>query len=364
MLQLAIIGCGTVVEELYVLPLRRLQRAGVISIRALIDNNPGRIARVGRQLGCERGFPDLPSALAAGALDAVVVTSPVGLHALHVVTALEAGCHVFCEKPLTNSVAEARRMTAAARKAGKVLAVGMARRYYPNLAEVGRMIVRGDLGERVEFVLREGGPYGWPIASDAAFKRANSGGGVLLDVGAHTMDTLFWLFGEGRPTACQDDAWAGGVEANATVQLEFSRARGTLQLSWDQPLNSELVIRGERLELRLNNLDVRHYERRDAGQTRWQRVRSAYEWPKDARSSASPLGQPECYYDCFDYELVGFCRAILHGEPVAVDGEGATRVISAIEQAYALAVPMTTGWLTAEEQAVARGNHWRAASTK
>lgn len=359
MIDLAVIGCGTVVEELYVLPLRRLRRAGVLEVRALIDNNAGRIARLGKQLGCTLGYPDLPTALQGTKLDAVLVTSPVGLHALHVVTALEAGCHVFCEKPLTNSVAEARRMSEAARKACKVLAVGMARRYYPSLAEVGQLIARGDLGGRVEFLLREGGPYGWPIASDAAFKRSNSGGGVLLDVGAHTVDTLFSLFGEGRSTACQDDAWMGGVEANSKVELEFPNARGTLQLSWDQPLNSELVIRGERVELKLNNMDVMQYERRERGQTAWRRVRSGYQWPKDARSKTPAMGQPECYYDCFDYELIGFCRAILHGEPVAVDGEAATRVIAAIEQAYSLAEPMSMGWLSADEQAEARRNHWR-----
>ena len=107
-------------------------------------------------------------------------------------------------------------------------------------------------------------------------------------------------------------------------------------------------------------MDVMQYERRDRGQSVWRKVRSAYQWPKDARSKTPAMGQPECYYDCFDYELIGFCRAILHGESVAVDGEAATRVIAAIEQAYSIAQPMSMGWLSAEEQAEARRNHWRA----
>jgi hypothetical protein len=158
--------------------------------------------------------------------------------------------------------------------------------------------------------------------------------------------------------SCQDDAWSGGVEANSRVELEFPNATGVLQLSWDQPLNSELIIRGDRVEIRLNNLDVMHYDRRAVGQ-RWKRVRSGYEWPKDARSTAPARGQPECYYDCFDYELVAFCRAILHGEPVAVDAEAAGRVIGVIEQAYTLAQPMSMAWLGEDEQGVARQNHWR-----
>ncbi len=362
MLNLAIIGCGTVVEELYVLPLRRLAKAGVLRIAALVDREPRRIERLGCQMGRPAGHADLASALRAGPLEAVLVTSPVGLHAEHVVQALEAGCHVFCEKPLTNSTREATRMIEAARKAQRVLAVGMTRRFYPNLAEIAGIIQRGELGEPVRFTLLEGGPYGWPIASDAAFRRERSGGGVLLDVGAHTIDSLCGLFGEPRVTACEDDAQAGGVEANVRLNLEFPRASGVLQLSWDQPLNSGLHVAGARGEVRMNNLEIVDYERREAGGN-WRRIRSGFTWPSEPRTTSPARGQPQCYYDCFDYQLTAFCRAILHGEPVAVDGTAAARVTAAIESAYSQSRPMQMPWLDERANQCMRDRHWRAPAT-
>lgn len=357
-LNLAIIGCGTVVEELYVLPLRRLAKAGVLRITALIDREPRRMERLGAQLGRPAAHADLASAVEAGKIGAVLVTSPVGLHAHHVVAALGAGCHVFCEKPLTNSSAEAARMIEAAERFQRVLAVGMARRFYPNLAEIAGILRRGELGEPVRFTLREGGPYGWPIATDAAFRRERSGGGVLLDVGAHTIDSLCWLFGEPRVLHCEDDSLRGGVEANVRLQIEFPSASGQVQLSWDQPLNSGLHVAGPRGELRVNNLEIVDYERRQVG-GEWQRIRSQFTWPSETRPTTPRRGQPQCYYDCFDYQLTAFFRAILHGEPVAVDGRAAAVVTGAIEASYAIARPMALPWLDAPLRDLLVAGHWR-----
>lgn len=358
MLNLAIVGCGAVVDELYVLPIRRLARAGVINVAALVDRDLRQIARIGRELRVSVSHPDLQSALRAGRIDVVLVASPAGLHAEHTVTALEAGCHVFCEKPMATTSRDAERMIEAATRRSRRLAIGMARRFYPSLAEVAGILARGELGDAVTCTLREGGPYGWPVASDSAFRRERSGGGVLVDVGAHTIDTLCWLFGEPRVLSCEDDSLAGGVEANVRVDLEFPAVRGELQLSWDQPLNSELRIRGSRGEVRLNNLEIVDYERRDPGGT-WRRIRSTHQWPAEVLGSSPRMGQPRCYYDCFDYQLTAFFRAILHGEPIAADGLAGVRAIQVMESAYACSRPMAMPWLGLAAVEAIRTRHWR-----
>src|SRR6056297_1348817 len=90
----------------------------------------GRIGRrldAGRWLGHLAGPPPravdrLDPLLSDPEVEAVWVLSPPDLHAEHVITALEAGKHVLCEKPLATTSADAHRMVAAARRTGRTLA--------------------------------------------------------------------------------------------------------------------------------------------------------------------------------------------------------------------------------------------------
>src|SRR5207253_244567 len=89
-------------------------------------------------------------------------------------------------------------------EAGRVLAVGMVRRMFPSLALAKELVEGGALGDDLRFVYREGSVYGWPVSTDAAFRRATAGGGVLTDVGSHVLDFLAAIFGAppaiGKPT--------------------------------------------------------------------------------------------------------------------------------------------------------------------
>jgi predicted dehydrogenase len=356
MLKVAIVGCGAVVDELHVLPLRRITRHGVLQVTALIDRAPARAETLRRYFRDARVFGSIEEAGLAGALDLTLITSPPGLHAEHALAAFSLGSHVLCEKPLTILSSEAERMVAAAARAQRLLAVGMTRRFYPNFAEIAGLLARGELGDGVQFVCREGGLYGWPIATDAAFRREVSGGGVLMDKGVHVLDSLCWLFGEPHVVRCRDDAQQGGVEANSIVELEFPNARGMMQLSWDQPLANGLHIKGPEGEIRVEPNEIIEYQRRPPGGT-WRRVRSEAKWP--AEVMGPKLGQPKSYYDCFDFQLTSVIRALLHGEPLTVDGSRAAQVLRALDHAYAVARPLPCPWLGEREQAAQAAGHWR-----
>ena len=74
---------------------------------------------------------DWRSLIDAGGLDAVLIASPAGTHVEIVLTALEAGLHVFCEKPLAITLADIDRITRARDSAGKVVQVGYMKRHDP-----------------------------------------------------------------------------------------------------------------------------------------------------------------------------------------------------------------------------------------
>ena len=356
-MRVAIIGCGAAVEDLHVPWLKKHQRNGMINIVALCDRSPHRAAALGRAFPRARICAQVEEALTS--IDLALIASPAGLHFEHALAALRAGSHVLTEKPMVTRSEDAEALCSAARTARRVLAVGLPRRYFPHAAEVARIVRNGELGDRLSFKYREGAPYSWPVASAASFRRESSGGGVLMDKGAHALDTLDQVFGAGAVLSCRDDALVEGVECNAVVELTYPElgARGSFQVSWDQPLQSGLHIRGERAEIWLDLDDIRTYRRRSVGES-WSFVRSSTAWP--ANLSPNPrMRQPAGYLECIEFEWIGMLRAVLHGEAPGSSGESAGRVIKLIEDAYRAAEPLDLPWLSDPERAHMRERHWR-----
>ncbi|MEX2048818.1 MAG: Gfo/Idh/MocA family oxidoreductase [Gemmatimonadota bacterium] len=141
-------------------------------------------------------FTDYRAAIAAGPLDAVIVSSPVHLHEEMCLAAFQAGCHVLCEKPLSNSLESCRRIAAAAAAAGKTLAVGFNLRYYPAVKYLTDVIQRGVIG-KIDHVRVFGGHDGLAgFRADWMYKSALSGGGAMMDVGIHTTDLVNHVAGD------------------------------------------------------------------------------------------------------------------------------------------------------------------------
>ncbi|MFZ1103084.1 MAG: Gfo/Idh/MocA family oxidoreductase [Hyphomicrobiaceae bacterium] len=89
---------------------------------------------------------DLANALADPAIDAVILCTPHAVHTEQVLACAAAKKHVFCEKPLALTRADAARSVAACGAAGVVLGIGHERRYEPAIVEVGRLVREGALG--------------------------------------------------------------------------------------------------------------------------------------------------------------------------------------------------------------------------
>jgi predicted dehydrogenase len=354
---IAVIGCGTVVDQYYRGALVKLERRGVARVVALVDPDPGRSAALARHFRSARAFAAPGDALAHTAVDLTIVASPPSLHAAHALAAFGAGSHVLCEKPMAASVEDAERMVAAGRSARRVLAVGMTRRMFPYLAEMRSLIAAGALGKRISFVYRDGSVYGWPVSTDFAFRRATAGGGVLIDKGTHVLDFLAALFGEPAPAAYADDGHAEGVETNCRVGLGFPGASGTVQLSWSQPMVNGFHVAGSAGEMTEHpwRLDAVRF-RRNGGT--WETRVSGAAWARDLRPRG-PREKPWTYEDCVYYQIVQALRAGMLGEPVPVTGEEGLMVMKAIQACYRMATPLRLSWLTEAEQARADALHWR-----
>ena len=359
MLNVAIIGCGAVVADLHVPAILRLRRSGVLRVAALVDPNRERANMLQREFPEAVVCDTAKQALAAGKVEVVLVASPPGLHEEHALGALAAGSHVLLEKPMADRVRSAENIAAAAERAEKALAIALPRRYFPCMAEVASLVRAGDLGDDLAFQYREGSAYDWQVATDAPFRRAVSGGGVLMDKGAHVLDTVEQIFGESEVLSARDDSLEGGVEANTVIELRCRLGRGTVQLSWDQALYNGLWITGSRGTVWVDLGEIETFRRREAD-GRWRVVRPEVSWPADTKPTPRRFVRPWGYHDCIFLEWVNFLRAVLLGAPPAVSGCAALGVMRTIEAAYAAAVPLDLPWLEAEERDRQRTSHWRA----
>ena len=216
-LRVLVAGCGLVVELHHLPALARsaaTSRSSASSIRARRDGRPAsprprRDVRRPRR-GARRAGPE-----------EVVVASPAALHRDQTLAALAAGAHVLCEKPMAMTGADCSDMIDAAEAAGRVLGVGLMRRFHPSVRAIASIIAERVLGPPVSFTVLEGVSFSWPVRSAHPFERGR-GGGVLFDAGPHTVDLLQLWFGELALVDYVDDAM-GGVEASCTAHAGGAR---------------------------------------------------------------------------------------------------------------------------------------------
>jgi scyllo-inositol 2-dehydrogenase (NADP+) len=143
-----------------------------------------------------RTYKDLSAMLAGEQLDAVVIATPSHLHAPMVRKALEAGVHVFCEKPFTLDDANGAELTTLARERGLVTQVGYHNRFVAAFAELKRLIDAGALGAVTHVVAEAYGPVVLAPKGGTWRSRRSSGGGCLYDYAAHPIDLVQWYLGE------------------------------------------------------------------------------------------------------------------------------------------------------------------------
>jgi predicted dehydrogenase len=185
----------------------------------------------------ERFAPSFPSArftadlddlLADDSLDAIALATPVPTHAALAERVLDAGKHCFVEKPLAQSVADAERVVAAAKRAGRVLMVGHLLEYHPGVAKLKEIAESGDLGD-IHYIYSNRLNLGKLRADENA----------LWSLGAHDVSVVLFLAGGEEPVetyAHGESYMRPGIEDVVFGYLRFPSGRAAhLHLSWLDP---------------------------------------------------------------------------------------------------------------------------------
>jgi len=157
----------------------------------LCDIHPPCLEEALQKAPASRTFSDYQEALAAGP-EAVYVCTQHELHRPMAIAAFEAGCHVFCEKPLAETVADAEAIVAAATKANRQLQVGYTTRFHPFTDRLRKIIEAGELGTLVGGRALVG-TYFTLMASRQRWNKSSKNG-LILDY-THQPDWLSLFFG-------------------------------------------------------------------------------------------------------------------------------------------------------------------------
>ncbi|MGN7284827.1 Gfo/Idh/MocA family protein [Shouchella rhizosphaerae] len=186
-LKLGFIGVGGIASGRHIPAFSKIEG---VELAGVYDVNENRAKEVADQFAIP--FVAKEAAELFKRVDAVIICTPNKFHHEMSVAALEAGVHVFCEKPMAITDAACEDMVNAAEKAKRVLQVGYHYRFKKESQAAKRLIASGGIGDplvvRVEAMRRRKVP-GWGVFTNKSLQ----GGGCLMDYGCHLLDLALWL---------------------------------------------------------------------------------------------------------------------------------------------------------------------------
>jgi len=139
-------------------------------------------------------YSDLSKMLAEEKIDALSIASPTFLHASQTIEALNAGVHVFCEKPMALNSGECREMAEEAKQSGKTLQIGHCIRFWPEYVQAKEIIDSQKYGKVLAATFQRLSltpTWSW----DNCFLDGKRSGGAMLDLHIHDTDYVQYVFG-------------------------------------------------------------------------------------------------------------------------------------------------------------------------
>jgi len=262
-----------------------------------------------------RSSDDWQAAVRADDVDAVVIGTPNALHHPQAMTALRAGKHVLVDKPMALTVDEGEEMAQTAAAAGLTLLVGHMWRYRDEVIAARHRIAAGAVGRPVRtrgYGIHAGwGPSGW--FTDPAL----AGGGALIDMGIHAIDTVRFLLGDPQPVrvhASLGTAYGDyEVDDDGVVTIDWSNGvRSVVECGWWQP--------------RLDGVEA---DTEIYGTAGYERI-----WPHFTPATPPPDGYEHCSLPMYQAQMADFARCCATGDTPVASAEVGLIALRIVEAAY------------------------------
>ncbi|WP_323770961.1 Gfo/Idh/MocA family oxidoreductase [Antarctobacter sp.] len=170
-------------------------RAAGAEIAGIVGRTPEVVAQVAEKMGIPYAGTDWQVALSDCQPDIVSIATPGGAHFAPITQAIAHGCHVFCDKPMTDSGETAATLYQLAQQKGVKTAYAASFRYTPSVLHAKQLVADGAIGDPTEvecmshFNLERGIPFGWS-------HRKADGGGRLNNNFTHTLSIVSSVVGD------------------------------------------------------------------------------------------------------------------------------------------------------------------------
>ena len=234
-------------------------------VAGALSSEPDKAQRSGETLGLAAdriytGFADMArrESQRADGIEAVAIVTPNHMHAPVALAFLAAGIHVICDKPLTSTLADAKKLRRAAKKSGCIFAVTHNYTGYPLVRQARDMVQRGELGDIRVVQVEYAQDWLTTAVEQTGQKQAawrtdptRSGlGGCIGDIGTHAFNLAHFITGLGvAELSAELTTFVAGRQLDDNVQITLryaNGARGSLWASQVAPGNE-------------NNLNIRVY---------------------------------------------------------------------------------------------------------
>ena len=288
-------------------------RSGRLEIAACFTRSEDKRRAFADKYRC-RAAASYEDILADPAIEAIINTTPNDAHLATTRAAAQAGKHVFLDKPIANTVRDARALTEACRAAGVVLALGYQRRRESQFRWLRRQIDEGVLGRLVNAeanISRD--RLGKVDLGSWRYTAAGMPGGVMLQIGIHYTDVLEYLVGRIKAVSGRFERLVLPGDNPDVASLILEHENGALST-----LNASYASASEFYLMNIYGKDATVFYDRHGGMRMLRRGSDA----------ATPV--PFAPNDTFVEELEEFAAAVRHEGKPEVGGEYATRSLAVV----------------------------------
>lgn len=202
-----------------------------LELAALCTRTPDRLAALARKFGVKKIYRDYRDMLADAEIDAVSVVTMWDQHTEPAIAALEAGKHVFLEKPMASTVADCGKIIAASKRSKGILLVGHICRFNPRYRMAKQAIEAGRIGRIVAMSSRRNIPAAWTP------EILNKIGPIVGDA-IHDTDLMLWFTGDRIVSAYAQTVDVRGLkfpDIGQTMYRFKGGATATLETVWCMP---------------------------------------------------------------------------------------------------------------------------------
>ena len=307
MIRVALLGSGYI-QEFHARAVHEHPSAELVAVANWREQSATALAE---RYAIPRVTTDWNEIVQATDVDAAVVATPNAFHAPQSVALLRAGKHVIVEKPMATSVAECDEMIDASRASGAFLMVAHCWRFRDEVRAMRERVASGELGEVVKTrgygAHATWGPEGWFV--DPAL----AGGGALVDMGVHAIDTARFLLGDPNPNR----VCAAIGTRYGTYQVDDD---GVLLITWSSGTNS--VVESGWWQPHVGGIEA---DTEVYGTKGYARIWDPEPPSEDYKHDTQPM---------YSAQMAEFLDAIVEGRQPRPSGEDGRVVMQVVEEAY------------------------------